>query len=106
MESFFSLLQKTSSTGVAGRHASSCGWRSWSGSSAPTTAADAKTALDGSPRSNTRHSYAPLTPHDRTYPTESTKLGADPSERKIGSYLLNSCELIGPSISDAGGWVD
>ena len=46
MESFFSLLQRTSSTGAPGPPASSYASRSWPGSSGPTTGAAARTLWD------------------------------------------------------------
>jgi putative transposase len=63
--------RRTFSTGGVGRPAISCGWRSSSGSNAPTTVGAAKTPSAGSPRSNSRHCYRPLTRPDRPPTRES-----------------------------------
>ena len=78
MESFFSLLQKN----VLNR-------RRWTSRGqlrlAIVTwiertylAAGDRTPSASSPQSSSRHSTTPRTRPDRTYPTESTKVGADP----------------------------
>src|SRR5829696_4014928 len=102
METLFSLLQNNVLNRRRWATASSCGWRSWSGSSAPTTATDAKTALDGSPRSPTRHPYAPLTPHGSTYPTESTKVGGRPLNLGPHPYQLNAGKGSPRNCADSG----
>jgi hypothetical protein len=70
--------RRTSSTGNTETPARICGWRSSSGSRGPTTANAVNTPSAGSPLPSSRYCTTPLTRPDRTYPSESTKLGADP----------------------------